>query len=70
MFLRRLFGKDGGGENLFTLCTALMRESGEYASTALAGEALDAYHRALSRTRVSEYEKGCPDRPARPTLCW
>jgi malonyl-CoA decarboxylase len=40
--LRRLFGKDGV-HNLFRLCDALMAESGEYASTALAREALDAY---------------------------
>ena len=42
MLLRRLFGKDGV-HNLFKLCDALMAESGEYASTALAREALDAY---------------------------
>ena len=42
MLLRRLFGKDGVN-NLFKLCDALMAESGEYASTALAREALDAY---------------------------
>ena len=42
MLLRRLFGKDGV-DNLFKLCDALMAESGEYASTALAREALDAY---------------------------
>ena len=40
--LRRLFGQDGV-HNLFRLCDALMAESGEYASTALARDALDAY---------------------------
>ena len=56
MFLRRLFGKDGGGENLFTLCTALMRESGEYASTALAGEALDAYQKLDEQGRAQFFD--------------
>jgi malonyl-CoA decarboxylase len=40
--LRQLLGKEGV-HNLFKLCDALMAESGEYASTALAREALDAY---------------------------
>ena len=52
-FLRRLFGGarggvDGAVQQLFRLCDALIRESGEYASTALAREALAAYE-ALDR---------------------
>jgi malonyl-CoA decarboxylase len=45
MFLRKLFGKNGGDgvQNLFKLCDALLAVSGEYASTALARDTLDAY---------------------------
>ena len=49
-FLRRLIGGRGGGggvdgavQNLLALCDALIGESGEYTSTALARQALDAY---------------------------
>ena len=47
-FLRRLLGGGRGGADgpvphLFRLCDALIRESGEYTSTALAREALDAF---------------------------
>jgi len=54
-FLRRLTGRRGsmGGaaQNLFTLCDALLAESGEYASSALAREALEAYQRLDERGR-------------------
>ena len=46
-FLRRLIGRrdgvNGEVQKLFKLCDALMAESGEYASTALARDALAAY---------------------------
>ena len=47
-FLRRLFGggpgsADGAVQQLLRLCDALIAESSEYTSTALAREALDAY---------------------------
>ena len=45
MFLRKLFGKNGGDgvQNLSKLCDALLAVSGEYASTALARDTLEAY---------------------------
>ena len=47
-FLRRLIGggrggMDGAVQNLLKLCDALIGESGEYASTALACETVEAY---------------------------
>src|SRR5919109_681561 len=46
-FLRRLIGRGGGADgtmqHLFGLCDALLAVSGEYASTALARDTLDAY---------------------------
>jgi malonyl-CoA decarboxylase len=45
-FLRRLIGRggsDGGMPRIFELCNALLAVSGEYASTALARDTLDAY---------------------------
>ena len=56
-FLRKLIG--GGGragmdkrtEELVSLCNALLAESGEYASTALARDALAAYHKLDERCR-------------------
>ena len=54
-FLRRLTGgrgsMGGAAQNLFALCDALLAESGEYASTALAREALEAYQRLDERGR-------------------
>ena len=54
-FLRRLTGgrgsMGGAAQNLFTLCDALLAESGEYASSALAREALEAYQRLDERGR-------------------
>ena len=61
MFLRRLFGKGGGGvesavQQLLELCNALMAESGEYASTALAREAIDAYEALDERGREQFFD--------------
>jgi len=54
-FLRRLTGgrgsMGGAAQNLFALCDALLAESGEYASSALAREALEAYQRLDERGR-------------------
>jgi malonyl-CoA decarboxylase len=59
MFFRKLFGKfskDGGGQNLFALCDALMAESGEYASSTLARQALDAYHALDEQGRAQFFD--------------
>ena len=55
-FLRRLIGggrggMDGAVRDLFALCDALLSVSGEYASTALAREALEAYQALDERGR-------------------
>ena len=58
-FLRKLIGGgaragvDRRTEELVSLCNALIAESGEYASTALARDALAAYHKCDER----EYSK-------------
>ncbi len=59
-FLRRLFG--GGTQNgrglprLLELCQALLAESGEYASAALARDALAAYKALDERTREAFFD--------------
>src|SRR5437763_2566849 len=61
-FLRKLIG--GGGrsgidrrtEDLLSLCSALLAESGEYTSTALARDALAAYQALDERTRTEFFE--------------
>ncbi len=59
-FLRRLIGRregvNGEVQKLFKLCDALMAESGEYASTALASEALEAYESLEERDREQFFE--------------
>ena len=59
-FLRRLIGRregvNGEVQKLFKLCDALMAESGEYASTALASEALEAYEALHPRDREQFFE--------------
>jgi len=59
-FLRRLFGgrggTPGGVQHLCALCDALLSESGEYASTALAREALAAYQGLDERGRSQLFE--------------
>jgi malonyl-CoA decarboxylase len=54
-FLRRLIGARGGMDgamrHLFALCDALLGESGEYASAAIAREALQAYQGLDERGR-------------------
>ena len=56
-FLRKLIGGgaragvDRRTEELVSLCNALIAESGEYASTALARDALAAYHKCDERCR-------------------
>src|SRR5258708_22053598 len=58
-FLRRLFG-NGTGErrvqDLLSLCRALLAESGEYASLAIAGDALAAYRALDERAREAFFE--------------
>ena len=61
-FLRKLIG--GGGrsgidrrtEDLLSLCSALLAESGEYTSTALARDALAAYQALDERTRAEFFD--------------
>src|SRR5256885_4579645 len=61
-FLRKLIG--GGGrsgidrrtEDLISLCSALLAESGEYTSTALARDALAAYQALDERTRAEFFD--------------
>jgi malonyl-CoA decarboxylase len=60
-FLRKLIGGGSAGmdrrtENLISLCNALLAESGEYASTALAREALSAYQALDERCRREFFE--------------
>jgi malonyl-CoA decarboxylase len=60
-FLRRLIGggrggMDGAMRHLFALCDALLSESGEYASTALAREALEAYQGLDERGREQFFD--------------
>src|SRR3954463_5548607 len=60
-FLRKLIGAGRGGmnrrtEELLPLCSALLSESGEYASTALAREALVAYEALDERSRDEFFE--------------
>ena len=56
-FLRKLIGGGARGgldkrtDELVSLCNALLAESGEYASTALARDALAAYHKLDERCR-------------------
>jgi malonyl-CoA decarboxylase len=50
-FLRKLIGGDRRTESLLALCNALLAESGEYASTALARDALAAYGALDERSR-------------------
>src|SRR5437764_15287062 len=61
-FLRKLIG--GGGrsgidrrtEDLLSLCSALLAESGEYTSTALARDALAAYQALDERTSAQFFD--------------
>jgi malonyl-CoA decarboxylase len=60
-FLRRLFGNGGGsGErrvpDLVSLCQALLAESGEYASMAIARDTLAAYHALDERAREAFFD--------------
>jgi malonyl-CoA decarboxylase len=58
-FLRRLFGNGGGdrrAQDLLTLCDALLAESGEYASMAIARDALAAYHALDERARDAFFD--------------
>src|SRR6266511_2334641 len=60
-FLRKLIGGNRGGidrrtEELLTLCSALLAESGEYASTALARDALAGYRALDQRCRDEFFE--------------
>jgi malonyl-CoA decarboxylase len=59
-FLRRLVGgrgsMDGTMQHLFGLCDALLAVSGEYASTALACEALEAFKALDERDRAQFFE--------------
>lgn len=59
-FLRRLVGgrgsMDGTMQHLFGLCDALLAVSGEYASTALAREALEAFKALDERDRAQFFE--------------
>lgn len=60
-FLRRLIGGGRGGldgsmRHLFALCDALLGESGEYASIALAREALGAYQALDERGREQFFD--------------
>ena len=50
-FLRKLIGGDRRTESLLALCNALLAERGEYASTALARDALAAYGQLDERCR-------------------
>src|SRR6267142_242642 len=59
-FLRRLFGNGGGErrvEDLLSLCQALLAESGEYASMAIARDALDAYRVLDEREREAFFDE-------------
>ena len=59
-FLRRLFGNSGGErrvEDLLSLCQALLAESGEYASMAIARDALDAYRVLDEREREAFFDE-------------
>jgi len=56
MQLRRLIGIDGALQHLFGLCDALLAVSGEYASTALAREALEAYAGLDERGRAKFFD--------------
>jgi malonyl-CoA decarboxylase len=59
-FLRRLIGgrggMDGTVQHLFGLCDALLAVSGEYASTALAREALEAFKALDERGRAEFFD--------------
>jgi len=58
-FLRRIFsggGADGGVRELAQLCDALLAESGEYASTALAREAVTRWQALDERARESFFD--------------
>jgi len=58
-FLRRIFsggGADGGVRELAQLCGALLAESGEYASTALAREAVTRWQALDERARESFFD--------------
>jgi malonyl-CoA decarboxylase len=58
-FLRRIFsggGADGGVRELAQLCGALLAESGEYASTALAREAVARWQALDERARESFFD--------------
>jgi malonyl-CoA decarboxylase len=52
--MRRL--SDAAVHQLFALCDALLSESGEYASTALAREALESYQRLGARSREEFFD--------------
>ena len=58
-FLRRLFGggaPPGGLPRLVELCDALLAESGEYASAAIARDALAAYHALDESARAAFFD--------------
>src|SRR5438105_14000180 len=60
-FLRRLFGNGAGTgdrrvQDLLALCEALLAESGEYASMAIARDALAAYHGLDERAREAFFD--------------
>ena len=60
-FLRRLFGNgastgDRRVEELVSFCEALLAESGEYASMAIARDTLAAYHALDERARESFFD--------------
>src|SRR2546421_661320 len=60
-FLRRLFGNgvdtiDRGVQELMSQCQALLAESGEYASMAIARDALAAYHALDERAREAFFD--------------
>src|SRR3954463_16044331 len=70
-FLRKLIGAGRGGmdrrtEELLSLCSALLSESGEYASTALAREALVAYEALDEPSRDEFFEAPPPHFPPPP----
>ena len=59
-FLRRLFGNgadpvDRRVQDLLSLCQALLAESGEYASLAIARDTLAAYHALDEKARLAAF---------------
>jgi malonyl-CoA decarboxylase len=70
-FLRRIFsggGADGGVRELAQLCDALLAESGEYASTALAREAVARWQALEERARESFFDVLAGYSPAQEKL--